>query len=80
MAKKVNRKHGRNKATCLAYRNSNRREINKALRLMRHLRTRGGSSDEAASEALSKMSPLAVQRAKHQLARQRGEERSSAAA
>jgi hypothetical protein len=34
---KKNRKHGRNAAFCLAYKNSNRREKNKVKKLTRHL-------------------------------------------
>jgi hypothetical protein len=35
---KKSRKHGRNKIVCAAYRTSQRREFNKARRIIRHLR------------------------------------------
>lgn len=34
---KKNRKHGRNKNSCLFYKNSKRREHNKVIRLKKHL-------------------------------------------
>ncbi len=35
---KKNRKHGRNKKYCEAYRNAHRREVNKIKRLRKHLK------------------------------------------
>lgn len=47
---KKNRKHGRNKESCNLYRQQNRRERNKALRLARHLRHH--PTDQTARAAL----------------------------
>ena len=47
---KKNRKHGRNKESCNLYRQQNRRERNKALRLARHLRHH--PTDNTAAAAL----------------------------
>lgn len=50
---KKNRKFGRNKVFCEAYRRSGRREKNKARRIERHLRIYPG--DGCAREALNKL-------------------------
>lgn len=49
---KKNRKYGRNKKWCEQYKARGMREINKAFRLMRHLRTHEDAQAVAALKAL----------------------------
>jgi hypothetical protein len=49
---KKNRKHGRATASCLIYKNSHKREQNKAVRLKRHLKK--FPDDVTATDALAR--------------------------
>ena len=53
---KKQRKFGRNAASCLSYKNSNRRERNKLLRLRRHLTRFGG--DRCAKDAVVRIKAI----------------------
>jgi len=55
-----NRKIGRNKEWCQRYKTSGRREVNKALKLMRHLRNH---EDRQAGKALITLPELAKKEA-----------------
>lgn len=48
---KKSKKQGRNKASCLRYRNENRRERNKLIRLRRHILVNGHTEDLCALQA-----------------------------
>lgn len=54
MAKNGNKKHGRNKKRCEAYRRSNQREKNKIKKMLKHL-ARHHETDTDAIEQLAKL-------------------------
>lgn len=62
---KKSRKHGRDKLRCAAYRTAQRREFNKARRLIKHMRKHPNT--KGAAEALERLKGILFDRQRKEL-------------